>query len=166
MKLMRRILVAPTVAAALLALAGCGASGTSTAAAPAEPARNEILWDRYGVPHVYGTSTAAVFHGYGYAQAQSHGDEILRLYGESRARGAEYWGAKYEDTAVWLVKNDVPGRSKSWYDAQAPAFKATLSTSQIRILLPQSMRFFSGEAVRIALEPGVRAVEERQPSWH
>jgi acyl-homoserine-lactone acylase len=123
---MRRILVAPTVAAALLVLAGCEASGTSTAAAPADPARNEILWDKYGVPHVYGTSTAAVFYGYGYAQAQSHADEILRLYGESRGRGAEYWGAKYEDTAVWLVKNDVPARSKSWYDAQEPAFKANL----------------------------------------
>ncbi len=125
MKLMRRILVAWTAATALL-VAACGVSGTPTAAAPADPVRNEILWDRYGVPHVYGTSTAAVFYGYGYAQAQSHADEILRLYGESRGRGAEYWGAKYEDTAVWLMKNDVPARSKAWYDAQEPAFKANL----------------------------------------
>jgi acyl-homoserine lactone acylase PvdQ len=99
---------------------------SAPAAATATPTKNEILWDRYGVPHVYGASTAAVFYGYGYAQAQSHADEILRLYGEARARGAEYWGEKYEDTAVWLVKNDVPARSKSWYDAQDPAFKANL----------------------------------------
>ena len=78
------------------------------------------------MPHVYGTNTAAVFYGYGYAQAQSHADEILRLYGEARGRGAEYWGAKYEDTAVWVLKNDVPARSKSWYDAQEPGFKANL----------------------------------------
>jgi acyl-homoserine lactone acylase PvdQ len=112
--------------AALVAGAACSGAATSAPAAAAGPARDEILWDRYGVPHVYGTTTAAVFYGYGYAQAQSHGDEILRLYGESRARGAEYWGAKYEDTAVWLVKNDVPARSKSWYDAQEPGFKANL----------------------------------------
>ena len=125
MKLMRRILVAWTAATALL-VAACGVSGTPTAAAPAEPARNEILWDKYGVPHVYGTDAAAVFYGYGYAQAQSHADEILRLYGESRGRGAEYWGEKYEDTAVWLIKNDVPARSKALVRRQEPAFKANL----------------------------------------
>jgi acyl-homoserine lactone acylase PvdQ len=116
---------AALVVSLALAAAACG-GGSTPAAATADPTKNEILWDRYGVPHVYGTSTAAVFYGYGYAQAQSHGDEILRLYGESRARGAEYWGEKYEDTAVWLVKNDVPARSKEWYDAQDPAFKANL----------------------------------------
>ena len=53
-------------------------------------------------------------------------DEILRLYGESRGKGAEYWGEKYEPTAVWVLKNDVPARSKVWYDAQQPGFKANL----------------------------------------
>jgi acyl-homoserine-lactone acylase len=110
--------------ALVLGNAACGASGAP--AAPAESARNEILWDTYGVPHVYGADTAATFYGYGYAQAHSHGDEILRLYGEARGRGAEYWGEKYEPTAVWLLKNDVPARSKSWYDQQEPAFKANL----------------------------------------
>ena len=79
-----------------------------------------------GYPHIYGTDTAAVFYGYGYAQAQSHADEIFRLYGEARGRGAEYWGEKYEDTAVWVLKNDVPARSKRWYDAQDPKFKTYL----------------------------------------
>jgi acyl-homoserine-lactone acylase len=113
-------------AAALTGLAGCGATGVATTGGTDAPARNEILWDRYGVPHVYGTDAAAVFYGYGYAQAQSHADEILRLYGESRARGAEYWGEQYENTSVWLLKNDVPARSRSWYEAQEPGFKANL----------------------------------------
>lgn len=121
-----RMIAALAVAAALVTVAACGGATAPASAASAGPARNEILWDRYGVPHIYGTTTAAVFHGYGYAQAQSHGDEILRLYGEARGRGAEYWGANYEDTAAWLVKNDVPARSKRWYDAQEPAFKANL----------------------------------------
>src|SRR5262245_16461019 len=92
--------------ALVLGNAACGASGAP--AASAESTRNEILWDTYGVPHVYGADTAATFYGYGYAQAQSHGDEILRLYGEARGRGAEYWGEKYEATSIWLLKNDVP----------------------------------------------------------
>lgn len=128
MTIMRRTYVALAFAfaAALSGLAGCGVSSESTAGIGTAPLKNEILWDRYGVPHVYGKDAAAVFYGYGYAQAQSHADEILRLYGESRARGAEYWGEKYEATSVWLLKNDVPARAKSWYDAQEPGFKANL----------------------------------------
>jgi acyl-homoserine lactone acylase PvdQ len=119
----RRRFAALALAAGLAGAAACSTPPPPPAAAAP---KNEILWDTYGVPHVYGTSTAAVFHGYGYAQAQSHGDEILRLYGESRGRGAEYWGEKYEATAVWVLKNGVPERSKRWYDAQEPAFKANL----------------------------------------
>ena len=125
MNTIRRKLAALACVTLLAGLAGYGATGAPRAAGAA-PLKNEILWDTYGVPHVYGKNTAAVFYGYGYAQALSHADEILRLYGESRGKGAEYWGANYEDTAVWLLKNDVPARSKRWYDAQVPAFKANL----------------------------------------
>ncbi len=62
--------------------------------ASASPATDEILWDRYGVPHIYGRDIPAVFYGYGWAQAQSHANRILRLYGEARGRGAEYWGPR------------------------------------------------------------------------
>jgi acyl-homoserine lactone acylase PvdQ len=107
-------------------LAGAaGRHGVHAQGQPA-PAKNEIVWDTYGVPHVYGKDTAAVFYGYGYAQAQSHADEIFRLYGEARGRGAEYWGKDYEATNVWLLKNGVPARAKVWYDAQQPRFRAYL----------------------------------------
>lgn len=116
--MVKRTLPALTLVATLLVTLGCGPRGA--------PVRNEILWDTYGVPHIYGTSDAAVFHGFGYAQARSHADEILRLYGESRGRGAEYWGEPYEPTTIWLIRNGVPERSQRWYDAQEPAFKANL----------------------------------------
>jgi acyl-homoserine-lactone acylase len=136
--------MATVLAAVLAVLAGCSAPGAlgvghgavgavgtagrpgSAAQASSTPATNEILWDRYGVPHIYGRDAAAVFYGYGYAQAQSHANEILRLYGEARGRGAEYWGTTFEDTAVWLIKNDVPARSQHWYDAQEPGFRSKL----------------------------------------
>ncbi len=131
MSITRRTAVAAACAAATAALTACSAPGPLSVAASAStpvsaPAQNEILWDRYGVPHIYGRDANAVFYGYGYAQAHSHADEILRLYGEARGRGAEYWGAKFEDTAVWLIKNDVPARAQRWYDAQEPGFKAKL----------------------------------------
>lgn len=57
--------------------------------------RAEILWDTWGVPHIFAQDNEALFHAFGYAQARNHGDLILRLYGEARGRAAEYWGAEY-----------------------------------------------------------------------
>lgn len=128
MKILRRAFTGLFLAAAVTSLTSCA----TTVSAPSQqyvqpaPVKNEILWDNYGVPHVFGRDAAAVFYGFGYAQAQSHANEILRLYGESRGKGAEYWGEKYEDTAVYLIKNDVPARAKVWYDEQEPKFKANL----------------------------------------
>ena len=45
---------------------------------------NEILWDTYGVPHIYGKDAESVFYGYGWAQLHSHANTVLRLYGEAR----------------------------------------------------------------------------------
>lgn len=132
MNVTRRASIATAAAVAFTSLAVftgpvafIDADGQAPILQPA-PVKNEILWDTYGVPHIYGRTAAATFYGYGYAQAQSHGDQILRLYGESRGRGAEYWGEGYEATAVWLIKNDVPARAKTWYEAQEPGFKANL----------------------------------------
>lgn len=111
-------------------LAQTGAATTGAATTPAvaayKPTTNEILWDTYGVPHIYGTDRNAVFYGYGYAQAQSHASAIIRLYGEARGKGSEYWGPEYEETSVWLLTNSVPARAKTWYDQQTPAFRANL----------------------------------------
>jgi len=123
---MGRLSVATAATVALTGLAAFTGPGGQGAMVQPAPVKDEILWDTYGVPHVYGRTAAAVFYGYGYAQAQSHADEILRLYGESRGKGAEYWGERYEATTVWLIKNDVPARAKTWYEAQPPGFKGNL----------------------------------------
>lgn len=85
-----------------------------------------IKWDSYGVPHIYGEDAASVFYGFGWAQAKSQGDIVLRLYGQSRAKGAEYWGESYESTDLWLLGNDVPERGQIWYDLQTDAFRDNL----------------------------------------
>ncbi|MEL6274762.1 MAG: penicillin acylase family protein, partial [Bacteroidota bacterium] len=67
-----------------------------------------------------------MFFGYGWAQTHSHGDLLLELYGEARAKGAEYWGEAYEPTAKWLIANSVPERAEDWYAAQDPDFRDLL----------------------------------------
>lgn len=113
----------------MAALAACQPNSSEqisdqTSTSPSEQA--EILWDNYGVAHIFGSDEASTFYGFGWAQAQSHGDILLRLYGESRGKGAEYWGANYVETDVWLLSNGVPERGKSWYEQQREEFKNSL----------------------------------------
>lgn len=110
----------------LAALAASSAMTASVAAPSAKWGGGEILWDSFGVPHIYAKTEEGGFYGFGYAQAQSHGNLLLRTYGESRARAAEYWGEKYEAQDKWLVANDVPARSIRWFRQQTPQMQKNL----------------------------------------
>ncbi len=85
--------------------------------------KTEILWDTYGVPHIYGKDVQSLFHAFGWAQMHSHGNVILRLYGQARGRAAEYWGEKYVESDQWVRTMGVPVRAQQWYDAQNPTFR-------------------------------------------
>lgn len=87
----------------------------------------EILWDKYGVAHVYARDKEGMFYGYGYAQMQSHANLILKLYGESRGRGAEYWGPKGLALDKWVHTNEVPERAERWFREQTPEFRQYLN---------------------------------------
>lgn len=110
----------------LAALAASSAMNASVAAPSTRWGGGEILWDSFGVPHIYAKTEEGGFYGFGYAQAQSHGNLLLRMYGESRARAAEYWGEKYESQDKWLVANDVPARSAQWFRQQTPQMQKNL----------------------------------------
>jgi acyl-homoserine-lactone acylase len=83
----------------------------------------EILWDKYGVPHIFASDRESMFYAHGWAQAQAQGNLLLLLYGESRGRAAEYWGPTHLALDRWVQLNGVPGRAKVWYDAQDPVFR-------------------------------------------
>jgi acyl-homoserine-lactone acylase len=88
--------------------------------------RTEILWDSWGVPHVYGKDAAGLFQAFGWAQMQSHGDLILRLYGQARGRAAEYFGEKYLESDKYVRTMGIPTRAREWYDAQNPTMRGYL----------------------------------------
>jgi len=92
-------------------------AGWAAASAP------EILWDKYGVPHIFATDRESMFYAHGWAQAQAQGNLLLLLYGESRGRAAEYWGPTHIALDRWVQLNGVPERAKAWYDAQDPVFR-------------------------------------------
>jgi len=98
--------------------------GSQTIATPTKS--TEILWDTYGVPHIYGKDDRSAFYAFGWAQMQSHGDLLLRLYGQARGRAAEYWGEDYLDSDRWVLSMGVPERARTWYQAQNPSFRKYL----------------------------------------
>lgn len=98
--------------------------GSQTIATPTKS--TEILWDTYGVPHIYGKDDQSAFYAFGWAQMQSHGDLLLRLYGQARGHAAEYWGEEYLESDRWVLSMGVPERAGTWYKAQNPTFRKYL----------------------------------------
>jgi acyl-homoserine-lactone acylase len=88
--------------------------------------KTEILWDQYGVPHILAASREEMFHAHGWAQMRNQASLLLRLYGESRGRAAEYWGPANLELDRWVQLNGVPERAREWYAAQDPTFRRYL----------------------------------------
>ncbi len=86
----------------------------------------EILWDKWGVPHIFAPNSVEVFKAFGWAQAHSHGNLILRLYGQARGRAAEYWGSNYIGSDQYVRMMDIPDRAKLWYQQQTPTMRSYL----------------------------------------
>lgn len=73
--------------------------------AAARPAGGEILWDRYGVPHIFAATRTDLAFAFGWAQMRHHGDLLLRLAAQARGGAAELLGEDYldEDRWVWTI---------------------------------------------------------------
>lgn len=97
-----------------------------TACSREQAPATEILWDKWGVPHVFASDEEGAFFAFGWAQMKTHGDLILRLYGQARGRGAEYWGPESLETDRWVRTMGIPERARLWYDAQSPDFRRDL----------------------------------------
>jgi acyl-homoserine-lactone acylase len=115
------VLVGALVLATLVACAPPSATPTAGPPRAAQGADGgaageaEILWDRYGIPHIYASDHASLFHAYGWAQARNHGDRLLRMMGEARARGAEYWGEDVLEDDRWYLTMGLPARADSGF---------------------------------------------------
>jgi acyl-homoserine-lactone acylase len=101
----------------LFTVCGSGSGGAQKA---------EILWDKYGVPHIYGKSNQEVYYALGWAEMKSHADLILRLYAISRGRAAEYFGKDYIDSDSRILLFGLPDLAGKGYKNQDPEFKGYL----------------------------------------
>lgn len=118
-RLVRSRLVSAVVLGVMLA--ACQSS--SAVAPPPTPSQGtEILWDRFGVPHIFAPDHASLFQAYGYAQMEAHAELLVRLYAQARGRGAEFYGAEYLDSDRWVRTNGLPDTARQWAKGQSADF--------------------------------------------
>ncbi|MEZ2345991.1 penicillin acylase family protein [Terriglobus sp. RCC_193] len=122
MLLRRRILSAALIAATCL---------PALAQSKYQPQKgSEILWDKWGVPHIFAKSTKDMFYLYGYAQTEAHGELLMHVMAGSRGRSSEIYGPGDGDrnlkTDRWVWLNEVPKRSALWLSEQTPEFRGYL----------------------------------------
>jgi len=82
------------------------------------PERTEILWDSYGVPHIYGRTTEELFHAVAWAQMEAHGDLILRLFAQARGRAAEFLGEQLLESDRRIHTLGIPELAEKWWAQQ------------------------------------------------
>ena len=107
-------------------LAACATPINSGAIAGSAGAA-EILWDSYGVPHIFASDRNALARALGWAQMRNHGDLMLRLYAQARGRAAELLGEDYLEDDRWNWTMGIAPRSTEWLNAQSPAMRAHLA---------------------------------------
>jgi acyl-homoserine-lactone acylase len=86
----------------------------------------EILWDTYGVPHIFGNSEQDMYYAYGWAQMHNHADLILKLYGQARGKAAEYWGESFLESDRQIGLYEVPAYAEQNYNNQKEPYKSYL----------------------------------------
>jgi acyl-homoserine-lactone acylase len=95
------------------ALAGDDSHGRHHAAA-------EILWDTFGIPHIYGPDLLTVVRGLGYAEMENHAETILMNAASARGRSAEYFGRGTDDANlqndITVRTEGIPRRAQHWLE--------------------------------------------------
>ncbi|MDQ6703192.1 MAG: penicillin acylase family protein [Pseudomonadota bacterium] len=69
----------------------------------------EILWDQFGIPHIYGPNLLTVVRGLGYAEMENHAETILLNVASARGRSAEYFGPGASNANI---QNDITVRTE------------------------------------------------------
>jgi acyl-homoserine-lactone acylase len=99
-------------------------TGPRAAAAPTKG--TEILWDTFGIPHIFAPDHPSLFHAYGYAQMEGHAELLVRLYAQARGRAAEFYGDSYLASDRWVRTTGIPEKARQWAAQQTPEFGALI----------------------------------------
>ena len=89
---------------------------------------SEILWDTWGVPHIYATDEKDLYYGMGWAQMHSHGDLLMKLYAEARGEAPKYLGTSALELTKQLHTIGIPELGRKYYDRLTAEEKSVLTS--------------------------------------
>jgi acyl-homoserine-lactone acylase len=89
-------------------------------------AETEILWDNFGVPHIYAQTSQELYYAFGWAQMNNHADLILKLYAQARGRSAEYFGKDFLESDKRILLFDLQGIASAIYKQKDKEYKSYL----------------------------------------
>jgi acyl-homoserine-lactone acylase len=112
----------PALAALVLTACMQSAPGPVTQAP-----QTHIRWDTWGVPHIFAASDEELFFADGWAQMHAHANTILKLYGASRGRAAEYWGESHLESDLLVHTLGHPERATVMWKEQNPELKQIIT---------------------------------------
>ena len=78
--------------------------------------RPEILWDRWGVPHIYALDEPSAAFGCAWAQMRAHGELIAQYLAQARGRAAEVYGEEFLDSDRRARTCGIPVLAERWHE--------------------------------------------------
>ncbi|HUX94204.1 MAG TPA: acylase [Bacteroidales bacterium] len=102
----------------LISAAGCRTS---------EAGRDtEILWDNYGVPHIFAGNAEEMYYAFGKAQMSCHANLMLKLYAQARGKAASYFGRDYLESDKLINLFRIGEQSEKDYSKQDEEYRRYL----------------------------------------
>ena len=87
----------------------------------------EILWDEWGVPHIYSDNNEDLMYAFGWAQTHNHANLILELIAGSRGQGAKFFGASKVPSDMLVHSLQIPEKAARYLEDQPDEMRAILS---------------------------------------
>jgi acyl-homoserine-lactone acylase len=87
---------------------------------------SEILWDSWGVPHIYTEDREAALYAFGWAQMRAHGDAIARFYAAARGQASAHSGEDDYLDDVLVRQLGIPERARAALAQQEPRYRGYL----------------------------------------
>lgn len=92
-----------------------------------QPRKNsEILWDKWGVPHVYANNETEMYYAFGWSQMHNHANLMLKFYALARGRAAEYFGKEYLNSDKLIHLFNLPDSAEAHYARSGNNYKQYL----------------------------------------
>jgi acyl-homoserine-lactone acylase len=92
----------------------------------AQTSKTEILWDNYGVPHIYAKNEKEMYYAFGWTQMNNHANLLLKLYAQARGCASEYWGKDYLESDKQILLFNLPEMAKNNYLQLEEEYKSYL----------------------------------------